>query len=157
MILRSSCRYDSIADHLRLFGGFEFRFNPPQAAHLFINDKRLIFPHFVNKCITSWVSDVGMCRLTAVASFLFQNNTQTCGFISSLKIISEFTTSFTYKSHHPKAKMSLTNLIVKGAKEHNLKNIDVTLPRDKLIVNTYNRVRIPLLALYHIRLYIGLR
>lgn len=32
--------------------------------------------------------------------------------------------------------MSLTNLIIKGAKEHNLKNIDVTLPRDKLIVIT---------------------
>ena len=32
--------------------------------------------------------------------------------------------------------MSLTNLIVKGAKEHNLKNVDLTLPRDKLIVIT---------------------
>ncbi|WP_406660945.1 excinuclease ABC subunit UvrA [Methanolobus sp. ZRKC3] len=32
--------------------------------------------------------------------------------------------------------MSLTSLIVKGAKEHNLKNVDLTLPRDKLIVIT---------------------
>ncbi len=30
----------------------------------------------------------------------------------------------------------LENLIVKGAKEHNLKNIDVTIPRDKLVVFT---------------------
>jgi excinuclease UvrABC ATPase subunit len=26
------------------------------------------------------------------------------------------------------------HLIIKGAREHNLKNIDLTLPRDKLIV-----------------------
>ncbi|WP_135605081.1 excinuclease ABC subunit UvrA [Methanococcoides sp. NM1] len=32
--------------------------------------------------------------------------------------------------------MSLKNIIVKGAKEHNLKNIDLVLPRDKLIVIT---------------------
>jgi excinuclease ABC subunit A len=32
--------------------------------------------------------------------------------------------------------MSLTSLIIKGAKEHNLKNVDLTLPRDKLIVIT---------------------
>ncbi|NPE30062.1 excinuclease ABC subunit UvrA [Methanococcoides sp. SA1] len=32
--------------------------------------------------------------------------------------------------------MSLKNIIVKGAKEHNLKNVDVTFPRDKLIVIT---------------------
>lgn len=32
--------------------------------------------------------------------------------------------------------MSLNNIIIKGAKEHNLKNIDLTLPRDKLIVIT---------------------
>ena len=30
----------------------------------------------------------------------------------------------------------LDKLVVKGAKEHNLKNIDVTIPRDKLIVFT---------------------
>ncbi len=30
----------------------------------------------------------------------------------------------------------LENLIVKGAREHNLKNIDVTIPRDKLVVFT---------------------
>ena len=28
------------------------------------------------------------------------------------------------------------NIIIKGAKEHNLKNIDVTIPRDKLVVIT---------------------
>ena len=28
------------------------------------------------------------------------------------------------------------NIVVKGAKEHNLKNIDVTIPRDKLVVIT---------------------
>lgn len=33
-------------------------------------------------------------------------------------------------------KMSENNIVVKGAKEHNLKNIDVTIPRDKLVVIT---------------------
>lgn len=32
--------------------------------------------------------------------------------------------------------MSLSSIRIKGAKEHNLKNIDLTLPRDKLIVIT---------------------
>ena len=32
--------------------------------------------------------------------------------------------------------MALSNIVIKGAKEHNLKNIDLTLPRDKLIVIT---------------------
>ncbi len=32
--------------------------------------------------------------------------------------------------------MSTDNIVVKGAREHNLKNIDVTLPREKLIVIT---------------------
>ena len=32
--------------------------------------------------------------------------------------------------------MSNDKIIIKGAREHNLKNIDVTLPRDKLIVMT---------------------
>ncbi|MDK2911782.1 MAG: excinuclease subunit [Methanolobus sp.] len=32
--------------------------------------------------------------------------------------------------------MSLSNIVIKGAKEHNLKNLDLTLPRDKLIVIT---------------------
>ncbi|MGP8319219.1 MAG: excinuclease ABC subunit UvrA [Methanosarcinaceae archaeon] len=32
--------------------------------------------------------------------------------------------------------MALNNLVIKGANEHNLKNIDITLPRDKLIVIT---------------------
>jgi len=30
----------------------------------------------------------------------------------------------------------LENIIIRGARTHNLKNIDVTLPRDKLIVIT---------------------
>ena len=32
--------------------------------------------------------------------------------------------------------MSHKNLIVKGAREHNLKNIDITIPRDKFVVFT---------------------
>ena len=32
--------------------------------------------------------------------------------------------------------MSLEKIIVKGAKEHNLKNIDVEIPREKLVVIT---------------------
>jgi len=32
--------------------------------------------------------------------------------------------------------MSITKIIIKGAREHNLKNIDIELPRDKLIVMT---------------------
>jgi len=32
--------------------------------------------------------------------------------------------------------MALENIVVKGAREHNLKNVDVTIPRDKLIVLT---------------------
>ena len=32
--------------------------------------------------------------------------------------------------------MSLDKIVVKGANEHNLKNIDVTIPRDKLVVIT---------------------
>ena len=28
------------------------------------------------------------------------------------------------------------SIIIKGAREHNLKNIDVTIPRDQLVVNT---------------------
>lgn len=33
------------------------------------------------------------------------------------------------------AKMN-DNIIIKGAKEHNLKNINLTIPRDKLVVIT---------------------
>jgi len=32
--------------------------------------------------------------------------------------------------------MAMNNIFIKGAKEHNLKNIDVTIPRDKLVVIT---------------------
>ena len=32
--------------------------------------------------------------------------------------------------------MPLENIVVKGAREHNLKNVDVTIPRDKLVVIT---------------------
>lgn len=32
--------------------------------------------------------------------------------------------------------MSIQNIVVKGAQEHNLKNVDVTIPRDKLVVLT---------------------
>lgn len=32
--------------------------------------------------------------------------------------------------------MATENIVIKGAKEHNLKNIDVTIPRDKLVVFT---------------------
>ena len=30
----------------------------------------------------------------------------------------------------------IKNIVVKGAREHNLKNIDIEIPRDKLIVFT---------------------
>ncbi|TCP24890.1 excinuclease ABC subunit A [Scopulibacillus darangshiensis] len=32
--------------------------------------------------------------------------------------------------------MGLENIVIKGAREHNLKNIDITIPRDKLVVLT---------------------
>ena len=32
--------------------------------------------------------------------------------------------------------MAMDKLVVKGAREHNLKNVDVTIPRDKLVVFT---------------------
>ena len=32
--------------------------------------------------------------------------------------------------------MGLENIVVKGAREHNLKNVDVTIHRDKLVVIT---------------------
>ena len=32
--------------------------------------------------------------------------------------------------------MSAKSIIVKGAREHNLKNIDIEIPRDKLVVFT---------------------
>ncbi|MEE0929012.1 MAG: hypothetical protein UIG59_07445, partial [Acutalibacteraceae bacterium] len=32
--------------------------------------------------------------------------------------------------------MALTEIVIKGAKEHNLKNVNLTIPRDKLIVFT---------------------
>ena len=31
---------------------------------------------------------------------------------------------------------SLENIVIKGARQHNLKNIDVVIPRDKLVVIT---------------------
>ena len=35
---------------------------------------------------------------------------------------------------------SLTQIVVKGARQHNLKNINVSIPRDKLVVITGYRV-----------------
>lgn len=32
--------------------------------------------------------------------------------------------------------MSLNKIVIKGAKENNLKNIDLTIPRDKMVVIT---------------------
>ena len=32
--------------------------------------------------------------------------------------------------------MASDSIVIKGAREHNLKNIDVTIPRDKLVVIT---------------------
>ena len=32
--------------------------------------------------------------------------------------------------------MSNDKIVIKGAREHNLKNVDLTIPRDKLIVMT---------------------
>ena len=32
--------------------------------------------------------------------------------------------------------MPINEIVIKGAKEHNLKNIDITIPRDKLVVMT---------------------
>jgi len=32
--------------------------------------------------------------------------------------------------------MASDSIVVKGAREHNLKNIDITIPRDKLVVIT---------------------
>ena len=32
--------------------------------------------------------------------------------------------------------MAFENIVVHGAREHNLKNIDITIPRDKLVVIT---------------------
>lgn len=32
--------------------------------------------------------------------------------------------------------MPINEIVIKGAREHNLKNVDVTIPRDKLVVMT---------------------
>ena len=32
--------------------------------------------------------------------------------------------------------MAMDQIVIKGAREHNLKNVDVTIPRDKLVVFT---------------------
>ena len=32
--------------------------------------------------------------------------------------------------------MASDSIVIKGAREHNLKNVDVTIPRDKLVVIT---------------------
>ena len=39
-------------------------------------------------------------------------------------------------NHNFSAKETNDKIVIKGAKEHNLKNIDLTIPRDKLIVMT---------------------
>ena len=32
--------------------------------------------------------------------------------------------------------MAIDKIVIKGAREHNLKNVDITIPRDKLVVMT---------------------
>jgi excinuclease ABC subunit A len=39
--------------------------------------------------------------------------------------------------------MPQNSIFIKGAREHNLKNIDVTIPRDKLVVITLYTVVLP--------------
>ena len=58
-----------------------------------------------------------------------------CGrFFVTLKELGNPPIIMPYMQNDAQQRANVNKLIVKGAREHNLKNIDVELPRDKLIV-----------------------